>query len=167
MCIRDSFCLSFPMEIATYFHYCRSLRFNDRPDYGVLKKMMRELMYREALKYDFLYDWTSLDPTSHLQKESSVKIYRDSSVNLENKLEPAEVEAKTEEKKLLLINLEEEFKDNKRIGEKEEEKKIEEFPKELHLNLVDDSPPKEETSPINTLKAKLKLLPELKEETFT
>lgn len=42
-------------------HYCRSLRFEDRPDYGFIKKMFRELMIRENLDYDYVFDWTAVD----------------------------------------------------------------------------------------------------------
>ena len=63
-------CLGLPTEFATYLHYCRSLRFDDRPDYGILKKLFRELMLKESLEYDCLYDWTFSDPTTHLREDS-------------------------------------------------------------------------------------------------
>ncbi|KAG2389735.1 Casein kinase 1-like protein [Vigna angularis] len=31
-------CKSYPVEFASYFHYCRSLTFDQRPDYGLLKR---------------------------------------------------------------------------------------------------------------------------------
>lgn len=48
-------------EFASYMHYCRSLRFEDRPDYGFLKKNFKELMIRENIEYDFVFDWTAVD----------------------------------------------------------------------------------------------------------
>ena len=39
-------------------HYCRSLRFEDRPDYGFLRKMFKELMVKENIEYDYVFDWT-------------------------------------------------------------------------------------------------------------
>ncbi len=45
-------------EFATYMHYCRSLRFEDRPDYGFLRKMFKELMVKESIDYDYVFDWT-------------------------------------------------------------------------------------------------------------
>lgn len=36
------------MEFVTYFQYCRSLRFDDKPDYSYLRKMFRDLFAREG-----------------------------------------------------------------------------------------------------------------------
>ena len=33
----ESLCKTFPVEFQTYFEYCRSLRFEDKPDYPYLK----------------------------------------------------------------------------------------------------------------------------------
>eukprot|EP00826_Nyctotherus_ovalis_P036602 TRINITY_DN3263_c0_g2_i3.p1 TRINITY_DN3263_c0_g2~~TRINITY_DN3263_c0_g2_i3.p1 ORF type:complete len:361 (-),score=131.68 TRINITY_DN3263_c0_g2_i3:64-1146(-) len=65
----EHLCLGIPTEFAMYLHYCRSLRFDDRPDYGILKKMFRELMARELMEYDCLFDWTYPDPTAHLRED--------------------------------------------------------------------------------------------------
>ncbi|OIW03044.1 hypothetical protein TanjilG_20972 [Lupinus angustifolius] len=43
-------CKSFPVEFASYFHYCRSLSFDQRPDYGFLKRLFRDLFTREVLE---------------------------------------------------------------------------------------------------------------------
>jgi hypothetical protein len=41
-------CKGFPMEFTTYFQYCRSLRFDDKPDYSYLRKLFRDLFAREG-----------------------------------------------------------------------------------------------------------------------
>lgn len=41
-------CKSHPVEFASYFHYCHSLTFDQRPDYGFLKRLFRELFTREG-----------------------------------------------------------------------------------------------------------------------
>ncbi len=47
-------------------HYCRSLRFEDRPDYGFLRKMFKELMVKENIEYDYVFDWTFTEaPKKH------------------------------------------------------------------------------------------------------
>ncbi len=51
-------CRDLPPEFATYIHYCKSLRFEDRPDYDYLRRILRELMFKENLEYDYVYDWT-------------------------------------------------------------------------------------------------------------
>ncbi|PPD77108.1 hypothetical protein GOBAR_DD25970 [Gossypium barbadense] len=53
-------CQSYPSEFVSYFHYCRSLRFEDKPDYSYLKRLFRELFIREGYQFDFVYDWTIL-----------------------------------------------------------------------------------------------------------
>ncbi|KAI6679518.1 hypothetical protein NL676_033399 [Syzygium grande] len=53
-------CKSHPVEFASYFHYCHSLTFDQRPDYGFLKRLFRELFTREGYQFDYVYDWTIL-----------------------------------------------------------------------------------------------------------
>ena len=74
---------------ATYLNYCRSLRFEDRPDYAYLRRLLKDLFFREGYqqldadsprfspiqpiyrvssvlrnmrisRYDFVFDWTIL-----------------------------------------------------------------------------------------------------------
>ena len=44
-----------------YTEYCRSLRFEDRPDYAYLRRLMKDLFCREQIQYDFIFDWTVLN----------------------------------------------------------------------------------------------------------
>uniref|UniRef100_A0A0C9RN82 non-specific serine/threonine protein kinase n=1 Tax=Wollemia nobilis TaxID=56998 RepID=A0A0C9RN82_9CONI len=53
-------CKSYPSEFASYFHYCRSLRFDDKPDYAYLKRIFRDLFIREGFQFDYVFDWTIL-----------------------------------------------------------------------------------------------------------
>ncbi|KAL8094034.1 casein kinase 1-like protein 3 isoform X1 [Apium graveolens] len=53
-------CKSHPVEFASYFHYCHSLTFDQRPDYGFLKRLFRELFTREGCEFDYIFDWTIL-----------------------------------------------------------------------------------------------------------
>ena len=45
-------------EFSTYLHYCKALRYEDRPDYNYLKKLFNDVMVRENYSYDYLFDWT-------------------------------------------------------------------------------------------------------------
>ncbi|KAF7814090.1 casein kinase 1-like protein 2 [Senna tora] len=56
----ESLCRGFPSEFASYFHYCRSLRFDDKPDYAYLKRLFRDLFIREGFQFDYVFDWTIL-----------------------------------------------------------------------------------------------------------
>ncbi|KAL0912993.1 hypothetical protein M5K25_016422 [Dendrobium thyrsiflorum] len=53
-------CKSHPPEFVSYFHYCRSLRFEDKPDYSYLKRLFRDLFIREGYQFDYVFDWTAL-----------------------------------------------------------------------------------------------------------
>lgn len=56
----EALCKSYPTEFISYFHYCRSLRFDDKPDYTYLKRLFRDLFIREAYQFDYIFDWTVL-----------------------------------------------------------------------------------------------------------
>lgn len=46
-----------PLEFSNYMQYVRSLRFEDRPDYGGLRMIFKRLMRKEGLEYDHVFDW--------------------------------------------------------------------------------------------------------------
>ncbi|KAK9948001.1 hypothetical protein M0R45_003592 [Rubus argutus] len=56
----EALCRGYPTEFASYFHYCRSLRFDDKPDYVYLKKIFRDVFIREGFQFDYVFDWTIL-----------------------------------------------------------------------------------------------------------
>jgi serine/threonine protein kinase len=63
----EQLCKGYPTEFRSYFEYCRSLRFEDRPDYAYLKRLFKELFYRKGYQYDNMFDWTVLN----LQQEKA------------------------------------------------------------------------------------------------
>jgi len=56
----ESLCKGYPIEFVTYFQYCRSLRFDDKPDFSYLRKMFRDLFGKEGYQWDYVFDWTIL-----------------------------------------------------------------------------------------------------------
>ncbi|XP_047962799.1 casein kinase I-like isoform X2 [Salvia hispanica] len=56
----ESLCCGYPTEFASYFHHCRSLRFDEKPNYAYLRKNFRDLFNREGFQLDHVYDWTIL-----------------------------------------------------------------------------------------------------------
>ena len=55
-------CKKMPMEFSYYFHYCRNLKFEDRPDYNMLKNLFLELLNsRISLKDEIVFDWFDED----------------------------------------------------------------------------------------------------------
>ncbi|KAJ7958568.1 putative Casein kinase [Quillaja saponaria] len=63
-------CRSFPVEFASYFHYCHSLTFDQRPDYEFLKRLFRDLFTREGYDLDYIFDWTVLKYQQMQQKKT-------------------------------------------------------------------------------------------------
>ncbi len=54
----ETLCKGYPNEFVQYLNYCRSLHFEDKPDYAYLRKLFRDLFIREGYKYDAMFDWT-------------------------------------------------------------------------------------------------------------
>ncbi|CAH1419255.1 unnamed protein product [Lactuca virosa] len=61
-------CKNHHVEFASYFKYCRSLTFDQRPDYGFLKRLFRDLFTREGFDFDYVFEWTIL---KHQQSEKN------------------------------------------------------------------------------------------------
>jgi len=62
-------CRRFPSEFVTYLTYCRSLGFEDRPDYAYLRRILKDLFFRENYQYDFVFDWTIQSKASKDDKD--------------------------------------------------------------------------------------------------
>ncbi|XP_014260607.1 casein kinase I isoform X2 [Cimex lectularius] len=56
----DELCKGYPAEFAMYLGYCRSLRFEERPDYSFLRQLFQTLFQRELFTYDYVFDWNML-----------------------------------------------------------------------------------------------------------
>jgi len=39
-------------------NYCKTLKFEEKPDYNFLRRMFRDLFERIGLELDFQYEWT-------------------------------------------------------------------------------------------------------------
>ncbi|CAK9299250.1 unnamed protein product [Gordionus sp. m RMFG-2023] len=53
-------CRGFPAEFSMYLNYCRSLRFEEAPDYMYLRQLFRILFRTLNHQYDYCFDWTLL-----------------------------------------------------------------------------------------------------------
>ncbi|XP_074552698.1 casein kinase I isoform X1 [Halichoeres trimaculatus] len=53
-------CKGYPSEFSTYLNFCRSLRFDDKPDYSYLRQLFRNLFHRQGFSYDYVFDWNML-----------------------------------------------------------------------------------------------------------
>jgi serine/threonine protein kinase len=54
----ESLCQGIPHEFFTYLNYCRNLKFADKPDYAYLRKVFKDLFFKERYEYDFVFDWS-------------------------------------------------------------------------------------------------------------
>lgn len=69
----ETLCQSLPQEFSTYLSYCRGLRFEDRPDYAYLRKLLSDLLAREGYSVDYVFDWSrqlSKEPRGQHQQVS-------------------------------------------------------------------------------------------------
>jgi hypothetical protein len=48
----DVLCKGFPAEFGTYLAYSRNLRFDEKPDYAYLRKIMKDLFKRSGYEQD-------------------------------------------------------------------------------------------------------------------
>jgi len=46
-----------PEEFSIYLNYCRGLKFEEKPDYGYLRKIFKDLMQKNGFECDYNYDW--------------------------------------------------------------------------------------------------------------
>ncbi|KAK9697642.1 hypothetical protein RND81_08G050500 [Saponaria officinalis] len=54
----EMLCESLPAEFVSYMLHCHSLRFDERPDYKLLRRLFQELLDREGYSLDYMFDWT-------------------------------------------------------------------------------------------------------------
>lgn len=47
-----------PRELTLYFNHIRSLGLNEKPKYGYLRRIFRNLFVRRGFAYDYAYDWS-------------------------------------------------------------------------------------------------------------
>uniref|UniRef100_A0A4W5KTH6 non-specific serine/threonine protein kinase n=1 Tax=Hucho hucho TaxID=62062 RepID=A0A4W5KTH6_9TELE len=62
-------CKGYPSEFSTYLNFCRSLRFDDKPDYSYLRQLFRNLFHRQGFSYDYVFDWNMLKTTGDGERE--------------------------------------------------------------------------------------------------
>jgi len=67
-------CKGLPIEFSTYLNYCRTLKFEDKPDYSYLRKMFKELFIREGFELDYMYDWTLQNPEGLSYNNGKIQI---------------------------------------------------------------------------------------------
>ena len=68
-------CKKMPREFSYYFHYCKNLKFEDRPDYNSLKSMFADLLMSRmkinGIK-ELIYDWFDEENTYRERKKKEM-----------------------------------------------------------------------------------------------
>eukprot|EP00871_Galdieria_phlegrea_P001953 jgi/Galph1/2759/GphlegSOOS_G1393.1 len=59
-------CKGYPAEFAIYLNYCRSLKFEEKPDYDHLRSLFQALLRKKGYSYDCIFDWTAFTANSSL-----------------------------------------------------------------------------------------------------
>eukprot|EP00931_Biecheleriopsis_adriatica_P044294 TRINITY_DN25326_c0_g1_i2.p1 TRINITY_DN25326_c0_g1~~TRINITY_DN25326_c0_g1_i2.p1 ORF type:complete len:446 (-),score=82.75 TRINITY_DN25326_c0_g1_i2:241-1410(-) len=54
----EDVCAGLPKEFAEYLGYCRNLKFRAAPDYTYLRRLFTDVLEREELQMDAVFDWT-------------------------------------------------------------------------------------------------------------
>ena len=60
----------FAGEFATYLNFCRSLRFDDKPDYAYLRQLFRNLFHKLGYTYDYVFDWNTARLSVSVQRNT-------------------------------------------------------------------------------------------------
>jgi len=55
----DELCRGHPVEFGTYISYCRSLRFEGKPDYDYCRKLFADVFLRRGYERDAQFDWVA------------------------------------------------------------------------------------------------------------
>ena len=57
----EELCKGLPEEFVAYCTYCRTLKFEDKPDYAYLRSLFKTLMKNLGHDYDYKFDWVIKD----------------------------------------------------------------------------------------------------------
>ncbi|KAG2460622.1 KC1D kinase, partial [Polypterus senegalus] len=82
-------CKGYPSEFATYLNFCRSLRFDDKPDYSYLRQLFRNLFHRQGFSYDYVFDWNMLKFGANRAAEDAERERREREERMRHTRNPA------------------------------------------------------------------------------
>ncbi len=86
----ETLCHTFPEEFIRYFFYCRNLKFEEEPDYKMLRGLFTKLFKDEGFKKDGNWDWTEVIK----EKEKEFKVMEEEAIKNMAGVEPGEAEKK-------------------------------------------------------------------------
>ena len=65
-------CKGCPEETQMFIQYAKELRFEDRPDYSYLKKLIKQMADRENIQFDFEFDWVIKQNETKAKEEQKI-----------------------------------------------------------------------------------------------
>lgn len=82
----ETLCKGFPDEIPAFIHYTRDLKFDDRPDYGFLRRLFKTIFEKEKLEFDNDFDWFKNPSIGQKfeEKLGEVEVKKDAEAKLSN-----------------------------------------------------------------------------------
>jgi len=57
----NELCKGLPKEFENFLEYTKQLKYEERPNYNKLRKLLDNIMKRKNYNYDYIYDWTTLE----------------------------------------------------------------------------------------------------------
>ena len=79
-------CEGFPQEFEKFCEYCKNLKYEEEPNYKMMKQYFLDVLKKEKLKYDYIYEW------SNMGEENQIRIYNQDDENRENNSNPSNFE---------------------------------------------------------------------------
>lgn len=55
----EKLCSGLPEELRLLMAYCRTIEFEDKPDYNYLKELFRKAMEKQNMEMNFKYCWNN------------------------------------------------------------------------------------------------------------
>jgi casein kinase 1, alpha len=68
----ETLCRGYPLEFPKYLNYCRSLKFEEAPDYRFLRENFRVLFRTLNFVFDYIFDWTLLKQKATSMNQQSL-----------------------------------------------------------------------------------------------
>lgn len=78
----DNLCRNLPQEIGQMLGYCRSLRFEDNPDYSYLKGLIQKAAENSKLEFDWKFEWNTTKTKKKKGKKSKQKASEKSTLDM-------------------------------------------------------------------------------------
>ena len=103
----EELCKGYPNEFLQYFQYVKLLKFEDKPDYSYLRKLLKDLFYRLDYNIEVFYDWCKVQNNI---KEQPKKKQADSTKVVTGNCSPLVLSPVKEQAAVTLINIPKENK---------------------------------------------------------